>query len=123
MIFSTRPCVVAGIQRMSSGTRVPRPRTCRTIGPRLTVSGQTTAISTVGAAGFRRESPSVIRPTAARATTAQVICRIRFFLALDGRAISMVVSRTLDGKQSENDQRLAGANDGPIGSQRVSHYR
>ena len=29
-IRSTRPCVVAGIQRMSSGTSVPEPRTSRT---------------------------------------------------------------------------------------------
>ena len=53
---------------MSSGTSVPRPRTWRTIGPRLTVSGQTTAISTVGAAGFSRERPSVMSPTTARPT-------------------------------------------------------
>ena len=55
-IFSTRPCVDAGTQRRASstGTSVPRPRTCRTIGPRLTVSTQTVARSTVGAAGFSR---------------------------------------------------------------------
>ena len=35
---STRPSVAAGIQRISSGTSVPRPRTCRTIGPRFTAS-------------------------------------------------------------------------------------
>ena len=54
-IRSTRPSVAAGIQRMSSGTSVPRPRTWRTIGPRFTVSSQTVARSTVGAAGFRRD--------------------------------------------------------------------
>ena len=68
-IRSTRPIVVAGIQRMSSGTSVPRPRTSRSIGPRLTVSIQTVARSTPGAAGFRRETPSVMRPTTDRAAT------------------------------------------------------
>ena len=61
---STRPIVVAGIQRMSSGTSVPRPRTWRTIGPRLTVSIHTVARSTDGAAGFSRESPRVRSATA-----------------------------------------------------------
>jgi hypothetical protein len=64
MMRSTRPCVVAGIQRMSSGVRMPRPRTCRIIGPRLTVSGQMTARSTVGAAGFSFESPTLTSTTA-----------------------------------------------------------
>ena len=40
---STRPLVVAVIQRMFSGTRMPEPRTWRIIGPRLTVSTQTVA--------------------------------------------------------------------------------
>ena len=57
---STRPCVVAEIQRMSSGTSVPEPRTCRSIWPRLTVSTQTVARSTLGAAGFSRETPTVM---------------------------------------------------------------
>ncbi len=58
MIFSTRPCVEAGTHRRASstGTSVPRPRTWRTIGPRLTVSTQTVARSTVGAAGLSRAS-------------------------------------------------------------------
>ena len=34
-IRSTRPCVVAGIQRMSSGTSVPEPRTSRSEGTAL----------------------------------------------------------------------------------------
>jgi hypothetical protein len=34
MIRSTRPLVVAGIHRRSSGTRVPEPRTCRIMEPR-----------------------------------------------------------------------------------------
>ena len=46
------------IQRMSSGTSVPEPRTWRSIEPRLTASIQTTARSTVGAAGFSFETPS-----------------------------------------------------------------
>src|SRR4029434_1412332 len=47
-IFSTRPSVVDGSQRVSSGTSVPRPRTCRMIEPRLTVSTRTVVCSTVG---------------------------------------------------------------------------
>ena len=55
-IFSTRPSVLAGIQRICSGTSVPRPRTWRTIGPRFTVSIQTVERSTLGTAGLSRES-------------------------------------------------------------------
>ena len=43
------------------GTSVPEPRTWRSIEPRLTVSIQTAARSTVGAAGCSRETPMVIR--------------------------------------------------------------
>ena len=53
---------------MSSGISVPEPRTWRVIGPRLTVSIQTVARSTLGAAGFSRETPSVIAATATRPT-------------------------------------------------------
>ena len=53
---STRPSVVAGSQRVSSGTSVPTPRTCRTIDPRFTVSSSTVARSTDGAAGSIRAS-------------------------------------------------------------------
>ena len=69
MILSTRPCVDAGTQRRASstGTSVPRPRTWRTIGPRLTMSTQTVARSTVGAAGFNRASTT---DTAAMTMTA-----------------------------------------------------
>ena len=45
---------------MSSGTSVPRPRTWRSIGPRFTVSIQTEERSTLGAAGFKRETATVI---------------------------------------------------------------
>ena len=51
--FSMRPSVWAGSSRVSSGTRVPRPRTSRIMGPRRTVSGQRVDNSTPGAAGFR----------------------------------------------------------------------
>ena len=116
MIRSTRPCVVAGIQRMSSGTSVPRPRTWRTIGPRFTVSGQTVPASTVGAAGLSRESPTLTRLTTRRPAVANAICRIRFLLALDGRAISMVGE--LDGKNADRDHRTdpqTGRQPNPIG--------
>ena len=61
------PSVAAGIKRMVSGTKVPSPRTSRSIGPRFTVSVHTVALSTLGAAGFNRESAYVtsgIRTTA-----------------------------------------------------------
>ena len=67
MIRSTRPCVVAEIQRMSSGTSVPEPRTWRSIWPRLTVSTQTVARSTLGAAGLSRDTPTVMATMARRA--------------------------------------------------------
>src|SRR5262245_30074719 len=87
-ICSTRPSVAAGIHFTSSGTSVPLPRTCRSIGPRLTASTQTPARSTPGAAGFRRESPSVIaiRPTSP--TVAIVICFLRLFLSASLRGMS-----------------------------------
>ncbi|MEJ7712528.1 MAG: hypothetical protein WKF84_22435 [Pyrinomonadaceae bacterium] len=49
--------------RISSGTSVPLPRTCRNIWPRLTLSGQTVDISTAGAAGFGLERPTVVNTT------------------------------------------------------------
>ena len=63
-IFATWLSKAAGIQMMSSGTSVPKPRTSRSIGPRFTESIHTVARSTVGAAGFRSESLQVITPTA-----------------------------------------------------------
>src|ERR1700737_110883 len=75
---------------MSLGTRGPRPRTSRSIGRRLTVSGQMVEPSTDGAAGFNRESASV---TPAQSSTAAVTYRILlifFARALDGRCISIV---------------------------------
>src|ERR1700680_4255065 len=75
---------------MSSGTSVPKPRTSRSMGPRLTVSGQIVEPSTDGAAGFNRESASV---TPAQSSTAAVTYRILlifFARALDGRCISIM---------------------------------
>ena len=68
-IRSTRPAVVAGIQRVSSGTSVPVPRTWRTIGPRLTTSGQSVALSTEGAAGFSVDTKTVTRRMAVSPAT------------------------------------------------------
>jgi len=74
----------------SRGTNVPvDPRTCRTIGPRLTVSGQIVERSTVGAAGFSRDSPTSATANPATTTPAR-IQRLRFiFCNKSGRAISM----------------------------------
>src|SRR5947209_2243067 len=88
-IFSTLASVVVGSQRNSSGTSVPRPRTCRTIGPRFTVSIQTLERSTLGAAGFKRDKANVARinPTA----LAEIIKmrRFRFFAATPWRGTSI----------------------------------
>ena len=74
---------------MSSGTRVPRPRTCRTIGPRLTVSTQTVERSTLGTAGFKREIAIVarIKPNADAAMI--MMRRLRFFAATPVRGTSI----------------------------------
>jgi hypothetical protein len=58
--FSTRPSVEAVIQQISSETSLPTPRTWQGIDPRLTVSIQTLARSTVGAAGGRRQTCQLI---------------------------------------------------------------
>src|ERR1700738_1833658 len=89
-ILSTRAAVCAGIQWMSSGTKVPRPRTSRSIGPRFTVSGQIVEPSTDGAAGFRRDNARV---TPAQSSTATVTYAIRLIFlarAFDGLWISIV---------------------------------
>ena len=75
---------------MSSGTSVPEPRTWRSIEPRFTASIQTTARSTVGAAGFSFETPSEMPTTTMMATVAYAIRLIFFLRAWDGRAISTI---------------------------------
>ena len=88
-IHAARPDVVAGIQRMSSGTSVPSPRTCRTIGPRLTVSIQSVPFSTPGAAGSSCERPAVTSRLTTTAATLQAIRRCRFRRATCGVATSI----------------------------------
>src|SRR5882724_2340468 len=88
-IFSTRPSVFAAIQRMSSGTSVPSPRTCRTIGPRLTVSTQTVERSTLGTAGFKREIAIVARIKPSADAAMIIIRRLRFFAATPVRGTSI----------------------------------
>src|SRR5215831_11974057 len=85
---------VAGIHRTSSGTRVPTPCTCRSISPRLTVSTQTVARSTDGAAGFIRLKPRVRRASTITTTIPITIRLIFLFRATDcGRATSIISSR------------------------------
>ncbi len=67
-IRSTRPSVLAGNQRVSSGTSVPRPRTCLTSCPLLTVSMSSVFRSTDGAAGFIRARTVETRATSSRPT-------------------------------------------------------
>src|SRR5437899_11147697 len=89
IIFSTRPSAFTEIQRMSSGTRVPRPRTCRTIGPRLTVSTQTVDRSTLGTAGFKREIAIVARTSPSADAPMIIMRRLRFFAATPARGTSI----------------------------------
>ena len=57
---------------MSSGTSVPMPRTSRSSGPRLTVSIQSVARSTPGAAGFEAREPEGDQQDDERPRTAPV---------------------------------------------------
>src|ERR1700741_2941739 len=90
-ILSTRAAVCAGIQWMSSGTSVPRPRTSRSIGPRFTVSGQIVEASTEGAAGFSRDNARVTPAQASTATVTYTILLIFLARAFDGLWMSIVV--------------------------------
>lgn len=74
---------------MSSGVNVPRPRTWRTIGPRLTVSIHTVERSMLGTAGFSREIAIVatIKPRADKAI--MMMRRLRFFAAMPTRGTSI----------------------------------
>ena len=99
---TTVASVCAGIWRIASsrGTRVPRPRTWRTMGPRFTVSVQTVERSTLGAAGFSRITRNV---TAARTTTPTAIvtiCRLRFLAFRSGREISIVICYCMPGTKA-----------------------
>src|ERR1700747_132626 len=86
---STWESVCAAIQRMSSGTRVPRPRTSRNIGPRFTSSVHTVARSTVGAAGRSLERASVTTPKRRTAAAHRTGLRIMLARAFDGGGISI----------------------------------
>ena len=96
MIRSTRPLVVAGIHRRSSGTSVPVPRTCRIIDPRWTVSIHNVARSTPGAAGFSRETPTPMTSTTTTALAAYRSWRVRLRFRLSGRTISITRSPGAD---------------------------
>src|SRR5207253_10322952 len=78
-----------GIHRKPSGTSVPTPRPCRTIGTFFTLSLQTLERPTLGAAGFNRDKANLanIKPTA----RAEIIKmrRFRFFAATPSRGTSM----------------------------------
>ena len=81
---STVASVAAVTQRMSSGTSVPGPRTCRSIGPRLAESRQVVAASTVGAAGFNCARPTVTSTPTSRAATPKMMRLTFFFFAISG---------------------------------------
>src|SRR5579872_4543291 len=86
---STLASVVAGMSMVSSGTRVPNPRTSSTMGPRLTVPGQSVDISTLGAAGLSRDSPIVTAGIAASRTTPAMIPRTIFLRRTPVRGLSI----------------------------------
>ena len=86
---SMRPWTVPEIQRMSSGTSLPAPRTSRTIGPRFTVPNQTVLAGAVGEAGLRPLTTKVIATTAAPPSTASTIRRIFFRLRIFGIALDI----------------------------------
>ncbi len=60
------------------GTSDPGPRTWRSIGPRFTVSVQTVARSTVGAAGFSRKMPIEIAARTKATAATIIVWRRRF---------------------------------------------
>src|SRR5262245_43262014 len=74
---------------MSSGIRVPSPRTCRTIGPRLTVSTQTVDRSTLGTAGLKREIAIVARIKPSTDPAMIMMRRLRFLAATPVRGTSI----------------------------------
>jgi hypothetical protein len=88
---SMRPSTCAEMKRTaeSIGTRVPEPRTWRSIEPRWTVSIQTVWRSTVGAAGFSFDRPRVISPMASTAPMAMKMLRRRRFSTCPVRTMSI----------------------------------
>jgi hypothetical protein len=92
---STRPAVSAVISRICSGTSVPGPFTSRSIGPRLTVSVQSPARSTTGAAARSLESPRVMAASAATEIPAMMRLRLRVFRGLRGMSTTLVLGSTL----------------------------
>ena len=91
-IRCTVESVVAVMSMVSSGTKVPRPRTSRSMGPRLTVSGHRVESSTPGAAGLRlraqRQAPA--RATRARVITMTVTIVLRFRTPLRCMSIGLI---------------------------------
>src|SRR5258707_15283006 len=76
----------------SRGVRVPvEPRTWRMMLPRFTVSGHTADASTVGDAGFNRETPYAAAERTTTAIPIQTINWRRFFSLMSGRAISIAL--------------------------------
>src|SRR5580765_4157971 len=99
---STVASVVAVIQRMSSGTSVPGPRTERSISPRFTTSCHTVARSTVGAAGF-----SLARTTVTKTTTISVATEKRIRLAFLRFATSGERGTSIDESSPQTGVRRA----------------
>src|SRR6266545_1263495 len=89
---STRPSTGREMTRMSTGTRVPVPRTSTTIGPRVTWPVKRVCLSTTGAAGSRREMPTVIVTTTIAIASIKRLRRMRRFSACPVRGLSIVSS-------------------------------
>src|SRR5213080_5438871 len=103
-IFSTRPSEGAGTQRTTWGTKVPLPRTSRTIGPRLTVSITAVERSSVGAAGFSFARASVTPPTVVRPIRINIAARIR--LVSFDFAFRLISMNTLEDQSSCQQTKL-----------------
>ena len=83
--------VSAGIIRIlsSRATSVPGPRTCRSNGPRFTVSVQTVARSTSGAAGFNRVTKNATTPSTTTPHPPRINWRRIFFCLISGLEMSI----------------------------------
>ena len=76
------------------------------MGPRCTVSIQSVARSTPGAAGFSRETPTPIRTTTTSAVAPYPIWRVRLRFRLSGRAMSISGIRTQGQIRWPTDPRM-----------------
>ncbi len=107
---------------MSSGVSVPRPRTSRMMLPRFTVSGHTTARSTVGAAGFSRESPTLTPPRQGDRPRCKSHCECASSWRWTGEQYPWLFSCELRRNNGQKRSDSCRANRTPDDSATASHY-